>query len=193
MKLKNMKLRWNALSIAAAITLTLFGCGSGSGPENSVAPTGKSASSLSAAPDSTNVEIDPTEILPLSISVKLNDSDGLDKYVAEINDPQSPNYRKTLTLHEVIRRFGPKPERIEKIKKFLAKSGFSNIDVSSSSLLIHAQIPVGVASNLFSTTVVKHAHKDGSFTYKNTASIKIGFVAQMALQQPGWSTGKLTA
>ncbi len=51
-----------------------------------------------------------SQTLRIDIVLPLRDQAGLDKFVQDVYDPSSPNYRRFLTVPEFTERFGPSQE-----------------------------------------------------------------------------------
>jgi hypothetical protein len=61
--------------------------------------------------------------LSLAIALPLPDSDGLQKFLAERNDPASTNYNRSLSVDEFVARFSPTEDQYQKAIKFAEKNG----------------------------------------------------------------------
>src|SRR5580658_4546687 len=70
---------------------------------------------------------------PLTFSVMLNLSDpaAYDAFRQDFNNPDSPNYRKTIAGGEFTSRFGPSPEAYSAVLNYFQQKGFTLVAGSS--------------------------------------------------------------
>ena len=69
-------------------------------------------------------ETDPDEVLDFSVVLRQPHPELLQRFLAGLHDPSSPDYRRYLTPDEFGRRFGPPDAEIEKLTAWLASRGF---------------------------------------------------------------------
>jgi subtilase family serine protease len=64
-----------------------------------------------------------THRLKLAIGLPLRNKDALDKFLADINDPASPNYHHYLTPEEFTRSYGPNADDYDAVATWAANHG----------------------------------------------------------------------
>ena len=133
-----------------------------------VAPT----PSVPAALAKTEALLADAEKIHIALTLSLNNVAELDKFVADVQDPNSSNFRQFLSHDEIVRRFGPTEAQIAETVKFLSASGFSNIKPSRDKFMVEADVPASVANRVFQTTLAKYTKSDGKVVHANkTAAI----------------------
>jgi hypothetical protein len=70
-----------------------------------------------------NGELPATNELRLAIGVPLRDAAGLEKFLAELYDPASPNFHKFLTPEEFTEKFGPTKNDYQRVIEFAQTNG----------------------------------------------------------------------
>lgn len=76
------------------------------------------------------------EPLTLTLVLKRDDQDGFDKYLRDVYDPSSPNYRKFLTQSEISDRFGPSRDAYDGVLSYLQDHGFTLVEGSANRLTL---------------------------------------------------------
>jgi len=76
------------------------------------------------------------ESLTLTLVLKRDDQAGFERYLKDVYDPQSPNYRKFLSQSELSDRFGPSSENYSALLSYLRKNGFTEIEGSTNRMTI---------------------------------------------------------
>jgi kumamolisin len=69
-------------------------------------------------------ETDPDTVLDFSVVLRQPQPELLQRFLAGLHDPSSPDYRQYLTPAEFGRRFGPSDEEVEKVTAWLVSRGF---------------------------------------------------------------------
>lgn len=92
-----------------------------------------------------------TERLNISVSLQYRDPVGMQRFVDQVANPKSPNYRHFLTPEEVGRRFGPTPETLRQVQAYLTQNGIRVNLVGKNGLTILAEATVGQAEAAFQT------------------------------------------
>jgi kumamolisin len=75
---------------------------------------------------------------PLTLTVVLNRSDqaGFDRYLQDVYDPHSPNYRRFLKLPEMTERFGPSRNAYDSVLGYLRRNGFTLAEGSANRMTL---------------------------------------------------------
>ncbi|MBY0240258.1 MAG: DUF4214 domain-containing protein [Burkholderiaceae bacterium] len=152
------------VSLLPFIAMLQSGCGGRESPERVVTT---SAVKMGATVKKTESDLDPGAPVHLGFSMLLKDKDGLEQYILDMYNPDSPNYRKSLTSEDVLDRFGPTEAQIKKLTTYLNKHGFKNINVHSNRLMVEADTTVKLAQSSFSTTLKKYTLPDGRTAQAN--------------------------
>ncbi|MFF9241730.1 protease pro-enzyme activation domain-containing protein [Streptomyces sp. NPDC014801] len=160
--------RWGAATIAAlAVTAT-------------VAPVSYAATSGEPAPQRVGGApkvpagavraADPKagEALDLSVVLEPRDPAALNRFVAEVSDPASPNYRKYLGTGEFADRFGALPQTVERVRADLEAQGLEVGALESDGLTLPVHATVGKAAEAFATDFDGYKLKDGRTGFTNT-------------------------
>ena len=95
----------------------------------------------------------PTDLLHLSVSLKLQDAPGLQNFVDEVSDPNSPVYRQFISPDEVGARFGLPLSHVQAVVNYLTSQGMSIQLVSKNRLTILADATVAQAEKAFNTSI----------------------------------------
>ncbi|MBR8140836.1 peptidase S53 [Burkholderia sp. AU19243] len=156
---------------AALMVLALAGCGGGddASPAVATAQAGKlsalraTGNAVSAAPMSTTAPVH------VALVLKLNDQAGLNRFVQDARTPGSPNFGAVLTSAQIAAQYAPTAGQVATVKAYLASKGFTNITAAGNNMIVEADAPAGVVSDVFRTTLVPVAMADGTSTHINTA------------------------
>ncbi|UOX88032.1 S53 family serine peptidase [Amycolatopsis sp. FBCC-B4732] len=65
-----------------------------------------------------------------ALSLKLHDRQALEKFLADVQNPDSPQYHRFLTPAQFAERFGPTQADVDRAVSFLGKAGATGIEVS---------------------------------------------------------------
>jgi subtilase family serine protease len=87
-----------------------------------------------AAAAAATAAADPT----LTLTVVLNRSDeaGFQRFLADVEDPTSPNHGKFLSQPEITRRFGPSQQAYDETLAYLQQQGFTLVEGSANRLTL---------------------------------------------------------
>ncbi|KAA2267058.1 peptidase S8 [Solihabitans fulvus] len=107
----------------------------------------------------------------VAVSLNLRDSAGLDRFVAEVNDPNSAQYGQFLTPEQFTERYAPTTDQVQRVSDYLRGQGLSVDSVSANRLVVDATGPAAAVAKAFGTTLANY--RDGrtnkSF-YANTSA-----------------------
>jgi len=109
-------------------------------------------------------EASPNTSLEMQIRFALRNKRGLEKLLADQQNPASANYHKWLTRDEFVKRFGPSPAQVNSVADWLTSEGFTVTRRSGSSLEFSGA--VAQTQRTFAVRIAKFG--DGS-VYANTS------------------------
>ena len=92
-----------------------------------------------------NGRLPGNQVLQLDLVLPLRDPGGLKTFLADVNNPSSPNYRQFLTPAEFTARFGPTTDDYETVLRFAATYGFQVVGGSRDGMLVQVK---GTVSNI---------------------------------------------
>jgi hypothetical protein len=92
---------------------------------------------------------------PVTITIMLHWSDpaGFDAYAKSFEDPNSPNFRKTLSPAELTARFGPTQESYDAVLAYLQQNGFTLVNGSANRLTITVRGARAQAERAFAVSI----------------------------------------
>jgi subtilase family serine protease len=99
-----------------------------------------------------------TNELSLAIEVPMRDREGLENFVKDVSDPNSPNFRRFLTPDEITARFGPTEEDYEAVKNFARTNGFVVRDTYSNRLVLNVSSPAAMVEKAFHIKLQTYQH-----------------------------------
>jgi len=99
-----------------------------------------------------------TQLMHLSVALPLRDRAGLDALLADIYNPQSPNFRHYLSVAEFTRRFGPTAADYQAAVAFFAGSGMTIRSVAANRGLIDLEASVADAERVFHVKMGLYRH-----------------------------------
>jgi subtilase family serine protease len=113
----------------------------------------------------------PTDMVELHVYLPLRDQQQLDNLLAQLHDPNSPNYHQWLQPTDFLKRFGPSAADLSRLRAALTSRGFTVTQSNAHGMYVTG--PVSAISKTF-----------GADVYKRTHQGRTRFVAQNALQIP---------
>lgn len=99
-----------------------------------------------------------TNELSLAIEVPMRDRPGLENFVKDVSDPNSPNFRHFLSHDEITARFGPTEEDYDAVKNFARTNGFLITHTFSNRLVLNVRGPAAAAEKAFHIKLQKYQH-----------------------------------
>jgi len=103
-------------------------------------------------------QLPATNELSLAIEVPMRDRPGLENFVKDVSDPNSPNFRHYLTHDEITARFGPTEEDYEAVKNFAKTNGFVIRDTYSNRLVLNVSSPAAQVEKAFHIKLQTYQH-----------------------------------
>jgi kumamolisin len=105
------------------------------------------------------------QVMQLDIVLPLRDQAALDKFVAEIGDPNSPNYRQFLSPAQFAAVFGPSQADYDTTVAYLKANGFTVTGGEFLGREIQVKAPVSVVESTFhvAMNVYQHPYENRTF------------------------------
>ena len=100
-----------------------------------------------------------TAQLRLSIGLPLRNKIELDRFVEQLSDVKSPNYRKYLNSSEFAERFGPSEQDYAKLTAFVTANGLKVVGTHPSRMLLDVMGPVSAINAVLHVTMTSWDHK----------------------------------
>src|SRR5271166_4107444 len=69
-------------------------------------------------------QVEATRPLKMEVTLALRDKDGLERFIDDQQNPDSPLYHQWLTPQEFTARFGPTPQDVAAVTQWLSSEGF---------------------------------------------------------------------
>ncbi len=98
------------------------------------------------------------QIMTLNIVLPLRDQAGLTRFLEELYDPNSFNYRQYLTVSEFTERFGPSQEEYEAVLHFAKMNGLTVFGGSRDGMDVHVKAPVSAIESAFHVSMSTYRH-----------------------------------
>jgi subtilase family serine protease len=98
------------------------------------------------------------QIMRLDVVLKLRDQSGLDSFLKELYDPNSPSYRHFLTVSEFTERFGPSQTEFDAVVHFAQVNGFEVVGGTRDGMDVQIEGSVATIERAFHVTVGVYQH-----------------------------------
>jgi len=112
------------------------------------------------------------EPVSVTVTLKLRNEDVLDSYLKELFHPGSPSYHQFLNNQSSTELFAPTQQQAQQVADYLARQGFTNIQIAPNRLLVSADGTVGAARNAFRTSI-GHFSRRGHDGIANTSGVEV--------------------
>jgi subtilase family serine protease len=99
-----------------------------------------------------------TNQLRLSIGLPLRDGPGLEKFLAQLYDPASPDFHRYLTLEELTSKFVPTEQDYEAAKAFARTNGLTVTATYRNRLVLDVVGPASAVEQAFHVTLRTYRH-----------------------------------
>jgi hypothetical protein len=103
--------------------------------------------------------------LNLSIGVPMRDRPGLEAFLTDLYDPDSPTYRRFLTVQEFTDRFAPAQAEYQEVVDFARANGLDVIDTPANRLIVSVEGPVSTIERAFQCTMGVYRHPTENRTF----------------------------
>lgn len=114
----------------------------------------------------------PRTRLELDIALRVRDQVGLDRFLHDVYDPQSPLYHHFLTPAGFAARFAPSPADRVALRTWLGRHGLHVASESANGLLFRTKATAGAAAGAFGTTLY-HYVKGRERFYANATPVRL--------------------
>ena len=99
-----------------------------------------------------------TQQLQFTIGLPLRNQAELDKFLQELSDPSSPNYRKFLTPEQFTERFGPTKADYQAVLDYARANGFTVTATHPNRVLVSVSAPVSAVEKAFHVNMRHYKH-----------------------------------
>ncbi|MGW2370901.1 protease pro-enzyme activation domain-containing protein [Kitasatospora sp. NPDC001683] len=89
--------------------------------------------------------------ISVAVSLKLRNSDALDRFLTAVATPGAPEFGKYLTPEQFTARFGPTQQDVDQVKAYLTAQGLTVADVSANRQVVTAHGTTAQISQAFGT------------------------------------------
>ncbi|MGA2813933.1 MAG: S53 family peptidase [Candidatus Acidiferrum sp.] len=97
-------------------------------------------------------------VMTLDVVLPLRDQDGLDAFLKELYDPDSPSYRHFLTVAEFTERFGPTAENYDAVVRFAQANGLEVVGGTRDGMEVQVKGSVAAIETAFHITMRTYQH-----------------------------------
>jgi kumamolisin len=94
--------------------------------------------------------------ITLTIVLKRDDQAGFERYLKELYDPHSPNFRRFLTQSQIVKRFGPSKASYDRVLRYIRANGFEVVEGSTNHLTLAARGTRGAAERAFGVRIADY-------------------------------------
>ena len=91
----------------------------------------------------------PTQVMQLNLVLQLRDRTGLKRFLKELYNPKSPNYKHFLTVQEFTDRFGPTRHDYDAVVEFATRNGLQVVGGSRDALDVQVKGTVAAIQSAF--------------------------------------------
>ncbi len=109
--------------------------------------------------------VPPDQHLSLAISLPLRNEAGLDALLAQIYDPQSPNYHRYLSVQEFTSRFGPTQNDHAAVRQFARAHGLSVVETASNRMVVDVEGRAADIESAFHVSMNIYQHPTENRTF----------------------------
>jgi len=99
-----------------------------------------------------------SQVMTLDIVLPLSDSAGLETFLDDLYNPDSPSYRHFLTVAEFTARFGPSQADYDAAVQFARNNGFTVVGGSRDGMEVQVKAPVSAVEAAFHVNMVTYQH-----------------------------------
>ncbi len=105
----------------------------------------------------------------ITVTLRLPNENAVDAFLADAQDPLSPQYHQFLTPQQFADRFGPTQAALDQVKAHLIANGLKITNVSANRLAISAQGSAAQAQKAFGVVIAEYQDAAAAF-YANTTA-----------------------
>ncbi len=107
----------------------------------------------------------PDRVMTLHVVLPLRDAAALDAFLKELYNPESPSYKKFLTVAEFTRRFGPAQNDYDAVVKFAKSNGLEVMGGSRDGMDVLVKGPVSAIQTAFNVHIGVYQHPTEDRTF----------------------------
>lgn len=104
----------------------------------------------------------------LVLTLPIRDQAGLDAFLKDVYDKNSPNFRHFLTVDQFTEKFGPTKEDYQTLLQFAKSNGFTVVKQSRNRLNLDVVGPVSVIEKTFNVKMNVYQHDEEARTFFST-------------------------
>src|SRR5271167_754850 len=101
-----------------------------------------------------------TQIMQLDVVLPLRDQAGLDAFLADLHNPNSPGNRHYLTPAEFTERFGPTQQDYDAVVQYVQDHGLAVVGGSRDGMDVQVKGPVSAIESAFRVNLLTYQHPD---------------------------------
>ncbi|MDE1819551.1 MAG: hypothetical protein KGJ23_06445 [Euryarchaeota archaeon] len=170
----------------------------GAGP---VSGTGASVSSPTTRFDASASPSDASQIAALSsgqplvfvIGMAYPDPGAVERFLADVENPSSPNYHHFLTSEQFIQRFSPPSTTVDEVRGYFLSRGATSLTVTPDRLSMNFVLPAGKVATTFGTSLAWFRAPSGTEFYAPMAPPHLPApIARAVSQVDGLTSGENT-
>src|SRR5271163_29943 len=105
------------------------------------------------------------QVMQLDVVLPIRDQAGLDKFLNDVYDRNSPTFRHFLTVPEFTARFGPTQQDYDAVLRFAKTSGFTVVGGSRDGMEVQIKGPVSAVETAFHVSMHTYQHPTESRTF----------------------------
>jgi hypothetical protein len=106
-----------------------------------------------------------TKRLRLALMLPLSDQIGLDAFLAQVYDPQSPSYRQFLSVQQFTERFGPSQADYDAVVNFAKSNNLTVVATPANHMLVDVEASVANINRTFHLTMGTYQHPTEDRTF----------------------------
>ncbi|MEV7185930.1 protease pro-enzyme activation domain-containing protein [Kitasatospora sp. NPDC093102] len=96
-------------------------------------------------------DVPAAQQIAVSVSLKLRNTDALDRFLTAVATPGTPEYGHYLTPEQFTAQFGPTQSAVDQVRTYLAQQGLTVTDVSANRQVVNAHGTAAQVSQAFGT------------------------------------------
>jgi len=101
-----------------------------------------------------------TQIMQLDVVLPLRDQAGLDAFLADLHNPNSPGNRHYLTPAEFTERFGPTQQDYDAVVQYVQDHGLAVVGGSRDGMDVQVKGPISAIESAFQVNMLTYQHPD---------------------------------
>ncbi|MFP3249990.1 MAG: protease pro-enzyme activation domain-containing protein, partial [Paraburkholderia sp.] len=110
--------------------------------------------------------------LHVVVTLKLRNQQALEKFIHEVNQPGSPNFRQYLSPQQVLDTYAPTEAQVAAVQQYMTQAGFTNVKVAKNRMLVTADGTAATARTAFNTSLVQF-NDAGRQVYANSSDAQV--------------------